>query len=103
MTRASESHAATVGLRPEWLENAPADLKPVLEIGFEKYGDDPGAIADWIGKLHDYKRFWNLVEASRTPSRSATPATRACRRRLPRRGPIPSVECHDRPVALRES
>jgi len=62
MTRASESHAATVGLRPEWLENAPADLKPVLEIGFEKYGDDPGAIAEWIGTLHDYKRFWNLVE-----------------------------------------
>jgi hypothetical protein len=62
MARTSESPAATDGLRPEWLESAPADLKPVLELGFEKYGDDPGAIADWIGKLHDYKRFWNLVE-----------------------------------------
>lgn len=62
MTRATESVAATDGLRPEWLENAPGDLKPVLEIGFEKYGDDPGAIAGWLGRLHDYKRFWNLVE-----------------------------------------
>lgn len=55
--------SATTGSRPAWLEEAPADLKPLLEIGFEKYGDDPAAIATWITKLHDYKQFWNLVES----------------------------------------
>lgn len=61
MTRASESPAATAGARPDWLENAPLDLKPLLEVGFEKYGDEPAAIAEWVGRLHDYKQFWSLV------------------------------------------
>lgn len=43
MTRVTEAPAATNGSRPAWL--------------------DPRAIAAWIGKLHDYKQFWNLVEA----------------------------------------
>lgn len=63
MTPASEAPAVTEGARPAWLEDAPDDLKPVLTIGFEKYGDDPAAVAAWIGKLHDYKQFWKLVES----------------------------------------
>lgn len=55
--------AATTGSRPAWLEEAPADLLPLLEVGFEKFGDDPAAIAAWITRLHDYKQFWNLVES----------------------------------------
>lgn len=62
MTHATEAPAETGGAQPAWLENAPTDLKPVLQIGFEKYGDDPGAIAAWIRRLHDYRQFWNLVE-----------------------------------------
>ena len=61
MTR--QTAAATTGSRPAWLEEAPADLKPLLEVGFEKFGDDPAAIAAWIMRLHDYKQFWNLVES----------------------------------------
>lgn len=61
MSSATENSAATSGLRPDWLEEAPPDLKPVLEIGFAKFGDDPAAIAAWIRKLHDYKQFWSLV------------------------------------------
>lgn len=63
MTRATDVPASIGTPRPVWLDDAPADLRPVLEIGFEKYGDDPVAIAAWIGALHDYKQFWNLVEA----------------------------------------
>lgn len=63
MTRAPGVPAPTSTPRPAWLEDAPAELKPLLEIGFEKYGDDPAAIAAWIGKLDDYQQFWNLVEA----------------------------------------
>lgn len=61
MTYGTEAPAEAGGSRPAWLENAPADVKPVLEIGFEKYGDDPSAIAAWIRKLHDYRQFWKLV------------------------------------------
>lgn len=49
--------------RPGWLQDAPADLRLILEVGFEKFGDDPPAIATWLGRLHDYKQFWSIVEA----------------------------------------
>lgn len=61
-----ETHATTVTRRrgrPNWLTGAPKELRPILEIGYEKFGDDPAAIAAWIGRLHDYKQFWNIVEA----------------------------------------
>ena len=63
MSRAIDAAASVSASRPSWLRDAPADLRPLLQIGFEKYGDDPAAIASWVGKLHDYKQFWNLVEA----------------------------------------
>ena len=56
------SAAAATGSRPAWLEEAPSDLKPLLEMGFGKFGDDPAAIAAWITRLHDYKQFWSLVD-----------------------------------------
>jgi hypothetical protein len=62
MTHATEVPAETEGSRPAWLENAPADLKPLLEIGFQKFGDNPSAIAAWIRTLHDYRQFWDLVQ-----------------------------------------
>lgn len=59
MTRSRRTSSA---VRPAWLEQAPDELRPILQIGFDMFGDDPPAIADWLSKLHDYKQFWNIVE-----------------------------------------
>ena len=50
--------------QPAWLRDAPSELRAIFEIGYEKFGDDPAAIADWLVKLQDYRQFWTLVEAS---------------------------------------
>lgn len=63
MTRPTRAAASLGPPRPAWLEEAPPELKALLEIGYERFGDDPAAIAEWIGKLREYKQFWNLVES----------------------------------------
>lgn len=63
VTRARQETQTAASGRPAWLNNAPAELKPILEIGYDKYGDDPPAIAEWLQRVRNYKGFWDIVEA----------------------------------------
>lgn len=62
MSTSRPSGGRAAAAHPAWLEQAPDELRAVLQIGFERFGDDPVAIAGWLSALHDYRVFWDLVE-----------------------------------------
>lgn len=40
--------------KPEWLTQAPLELRSRLEMGYEKFGDDPERISEWLTRLALY-------------------------------------------------
>lgn len=54
---------------PGWLTEAPEELRAGLMAGYEKYGDDIGAIIKWFQQLETYRQFWGRVDSRSDPLR----------------------------------